>query len=108
MLGLLLRTISIIVEIFILTSNLQRFLSMFERMSMFFYLKMTVVSAPNEIFFQALYKLWKSIPPTDLSKKIPCNCCKIYQRKFHVIVAISTFVRVLKNSLQTTKLVSRG
>ena len=40
------------------------------------------------------------IPSTDLSKKIPCNYCKL--------VAILTFVRVLKNSLRTADLVSRG
>ena len=51
--GLLLRAISIIAEIFILLSHLQRLLSMFERMSIFFNRKMTVISAPNEIFFQA-------------------------------------------------------
>ena len=73
---------------------------MFERMSIFFDRKMNVISAPNEIFFQARYKLWRGTPSTDLSKKIPCNYCNL--------VAISTFVRVLKNSLRTANLVSRG
>ena len=87
-------------EIFIFISHLQRLLSMFERMSRFFDQKMNVISAPNEIFFQAGYKLWRGTPSTDLSKKIPCNYCNL--------VAISTFVRVLKNSPRTANLVSRG
>ena len=57
MLGLYLRAISIIAEIFILISRLQRLLSMFERMRIFFDRKMTVISAPNEVFCQARYKL---------------------------------------------------
>ena len=61
---------------------------------------MTVISASNEVFFQARYKLLSGIPSTDLSKKIPCNCCNL--------VAILIFVRVLKNSLRTANLVSRG
>ena len=56
-LGLLLRAISIIAEIFILISHLQRLLPMFERMSIFFDRKMTVISAPNETLLQARYKL---------------------------------------------------
>ena len=100
MLGLLLTTISIMAEIFILISHLQPLLSMFERMSIFFDRKMIVISAPNEIFFQARYKLQRGIPSTNLSKKIPRNYCNL--------IAISTFVRVLKNSLRTANLVSRG
>ena len=61
---------------------------------------MNVISAPNEKFLQARYKLWRGTPSTDLSKKIPCNYCNL--------VAISTFVRVLKNALRTANLVSRG
>ena len=100
MLGLLLRAMSIIAEIFILISHLQRLLSMFEQMSIFFDRKTVIddcakdggkefftemlcilksnsyrtqcilvknslppslaqspISAPNEIFFQARYKL---------------------------------------------------
>ena len=53
MLGLLLRAISIIAEIFVLISHLQRLSSMFERMSIFFDRKMTAFSAAKEIFFQA-------------------------------------------------------
>ena len=65
---LLLREISIIAEIFILMSHLQRLLSMFERMSIFFDRKMNVISAPKEIFFQGRHKLQRSIPAIDLSK----------------------------------------
>ena len=61
---------------------------------------MNVISAPNKIFFQARYKLLRDTPSTDLSKKIPCNYCNS--------VAISTFVRLLENSLRTANLVSRG
>ena len=100
MLGLLLRAISIIAVIFIVISDLQRLLSMFERISIFFDQKMNVISAPNEIFFQARYELWRDTPSTDLSKKISCNYCNL--------VAISTFVRVLKNSLRSANLISRG
>ena len=57
MLGLLFRVISIIAEIFILISHLQRLLSMFERMSIFVDRKMSVISVPNEIFSHARYKL---------------------------------------------------
>ena len=46
MLGLLLTAISTIAEIFILISHLQRLLSMFEGMSIFFDRKMTVILAP--------------------------------------------------------------
>ena len=53
----LLRAISAIAKIFVLISHLQRLLSMFERMSIFSDRKMSVISAPNEIFFQACYKL---------------------------------------------------
>ena len=100
MLGLLLRAISIIAETFILISHLQRLLSMFERVSIFFDRKMTMILASNEILLQARYKLKRGIPSTELSKKIPCN--------YSNLVAISTFVRVLKNSLRTASLVSRG
>ena len=61
---------------------------------------MNAILAPNEIFFQERYKLWRGTPSTDLSKKIPCNNCNL--------VAISTFVRALKNSLRTDNLVSHG
>ena len=98
MLGLLLR--SIIAKILILISHLQRLLSMSEVMSITFDQKMTVISAPNEILFQARYKLYKGIPSTDLLKKIPYNYC--------YLGAISTFERVLKNSLRTANLLSRG
>ena len=97
--GLLLRAISIIAEIFIFISHFQQLLLMFERMSIFFDRKMTVISAPNEMFFQARYKLQRGNPSTDLSKKIPCNYCNL--------VAISTSAMVLKNSLRTANLVSR-
>ena len=89
-----------IAEIFIFISHLQRLLSMFERMSISFDRKMNLISAPNEISIQARYKLWRGTPSTDSSKKIPCNYCNL--------VAISTFVRVLKNSLRTGNLLSRG
>ena len=87
-------------EIFIFITHLQRLLSMFERMSIFFDRKRNVISTPNEVFFQARYKLWRGTRSTDLSKKIPCNYCNLG--------AISNFVRVLKNSLRTANLVSRG
>ena len=89
-----------ITEIFIFISHLQLLLSMFEQMSIFFDRKMNAISAPIEIFSQARYKLRRSTPSTDLSKKIPCNYCNL--------VAISTFVRVIKNSLRTANLVSHG
>ena len=57
MLGLLLRVISIIAEIFIFISHLQRLSSMFERMSILFDREMNEISTPNEIFFQARYKM---------------------------------------------------
>ena len=91
--GLLLKAISIIADIFIFIPHLQRLLSIFERMSIFFNRKMNVISAPNEIFFQLCCKLRRDNPSTDLSKKIPCNYCNL--------VVISIFVRVLKNSLRT-------
>ena len=83
-------------------SHLQQLLSMFdfERMSIFFDGKMNVISAPNEIFFQACYKQQRIIPSTDLSKKIPCNYCNL--------LAVSTFGRVYKNSRRKANLVSRG
>ena len=87
-------------EIFSFISHFQRLLSIFERMSILFDRKMNVISDPNEIFFQARYKLWRGTPSNDLSKKISCNYCNL--------VAISTFVRVLKNSPRTANLVSRG
>ena len=89
-----------IAEIFDFISHLQRLLSMFERMSIFFDRKMNVILAPKEIFFQARCKLLKGTLTAHLSKKIPCNYCNL--------VAISTFARVLKNSLRTAYLLSRG
>ena len=53
-------------EIFIFISHLQRLLSTFERISIFFSGEMNVISARDDIFFQARYKLWSSIPSTDL------------------------------------------
>ena len=88
-----------ITETFILC-HLLRLLSMFERMSIFFDRKMNVISAPNEISLQTRYKLWRGTPSTDLSKKIPCNYCNL--------VAISTFMRVIKNSLRLANLISHG
>ena len=61
---------------------------------------MNVILAPKEIFFQARYKLWKGTRTAHLSKKIPCNYCNL--------VAIASFVRVLKNSLRKANLASRG
>ena len=87
-------------EIFIIISHLQQLLSMVERTSIFFDRKMNVISAPNEIFFQTRYKLWRGIPSTALSKKIPCN--------YRTLGAISTFVGALENSLRTANLLSRG
>ena len=89
-----------VVEILTFIYHLQLLLSMFERLSILFDRKMNAISAPNEIVFQARYKLWRGTPSTDLSKKILCNYCNL--------VAISNFVRVLKNSLQTVNLISRG
>ena len=53
MLGLLLRAMSIIAEILIFISHLQRLASMFERMSIFFDRNVGVISAPKEVYFQA-------------------------------------------------------
>ena len=79
MLELFFREISIIAEIFILIPHLQRLLSMFERMSIFFDRTMNVISVPNEIFFQTGNKLlrgsgvlkgeWGGPDPTPLFKK---------------------------------------
>ena len=55
--GLLLRPTSIITDTFILIFYLQRPLSMFERMSIFFHRKMDVIFATDELPFQARYKL---------------------------------------------------
>ena len=51
---------------------------------------MTVISAPNEMLFPSNCR--GASPSTALSKEVPCNHCNL--------VAISTFVRGLKNSLQ--------
>ena len=65
MLGLLVRPISMIAEIFIFISHLQRLLSTLERMSMFFDRKMDIILAPNGIFLEARCKLWRGTPSTD-------------------------------------------
>ena len=88
-------------DIYIFITHLERLLSMFERLSISFDRKMNVISAQNEIFVKKhATNCGGDTPYTDLSMKIPCCYCNL--------VAISTFVRVLKNSLQTANLVSRG
>ena len=74
MLGLLLMAISIIAEISIHISHLQRHLSKFERTSILFDIKMTVISTPNEIFFpSALHTVEGHL----LRNKVPMVCVRL-------------------------------
>ena len=58
------------------------------------------ILASSQMCFPRMLKNVEGIPSIDLSKKI--------SRNHSNSIAISIFVRVLKNSLRTVNLVSRG